>query len=642
MVKNSVLETFRMTFNFWFGVIYILITLSAMYLWYKREKANATHVNISNVSFNRLFTVVLPIAIIVLGAIIRLYKIGQIPLGLHQDEASIGYEAYILSAFGVDRDGNRFPIYPITYGSGGGSPLMIYLNVITTYLFGAGATTLRMLPAILGVLTLPVFFLLIRFMSKDSVKSSSSNLSLIQINGEYVWLPLVGLSVMAFCPWHVMLSRWSLDSNTVPFFVCTAMLFFVLGAYIQKDSTSFGNIETLFSSRDSKKRRSLKASVPSATLFYVLSAIFYALTLYCYGAATVLIPLHLLVITIFCAKTGRMTAFQFSIGILIFIIFSAPLGVFYAVNYFGLPEIITPFFTITAFTAKRSVFVSGSGFLKSIIINLITIIKNLSVGATSEQIVNLIPGYPPLFAFTFPVTLVGLVISAINAKRGRLSDVFMCSLFVPSLIFGLLVEEDITRMVFIFIPTIYYLTVGYIFIVSEFINVEKKATSNVVRTSAIVIKSIAPALFFVGAVFFMRTYFTDYNVKSAEAFMPGYGDACAYAESIAPSEGKIISTYEHLSAPFMIALYYTKTSPYEFLETVHYKDPNAEFRIADSFGKWTFGLPEDFEDSLSEYKKDGTVLVLHSSELEKYAITDDPGFEIHYFDNFAVVASPNK
>ncbi|MBE5844849.1 MAG: hypothetical protein E7302_11895 [Butyrivibrio sp.] len=62
-----------MTFNFWFGVIYILITLSAMYLWYKREKANATHVNISNVSFNRLFTVVLPISIIVLGAIIRLY-----------------------------------------------------------------------------------------------------------------------------------------------------------------------------------------------------------------------------------------------------------------------------------------------------------------------------------------------------------------------------------------------------------------------------------------------------------------------------------------------------------------------------------------------------------------------------------------
>ena len=630
-----------MTFNFYFGAIYIIIAISSLILWYRREKSNVSHVNISNVTFNRLYTLILPIAIIVLGAIIRLYRIGQLPSGLHQDEASIGYESYILSAFGIDRDGNRLPIYPITYGSGGGSPLMIYLNVITTYLFGAGVTTLRMLPAILGALTLPIFFLLLRFMSKDSVKSSS-NLSLMELNGEFVWLPLVGLSVITFCPWHVMLSRWSLDSNTAPFFICTSLLLFVLGAYTQKDATSFGNIDVLFSSKDSRKKRSLKASVPSATVCFALSAIFYALCLYDYGAATVIIPLHLIVISIYFLKTGRMTAFQLSLGILLFVIFTVPLGLFYAVNYFGLPQISTPLFTVTAFTAKRSIFVSGSGFFKSIIINFITIIKNLTVGNPEEQIVNLIPGFPPLFAFTFPVTVIGIVVSALGLKKGKLSDIFMFSLFIPAFIFGLLIEEDITRMVILFIPAIYFLTVGYIFVVTEFINIEKTAAKSSVKYFAYVTKAIAPALFFVGAAIFARAYFTQYNAVNSEAFMPGYGEACEYAESIVPSEGKILSTYEHLSAPFMIALYYTKTSPYEFYETVHYKDPNAEFRIADSFGKWTFGLPTDFENNISEYKKDGTVLILHSSEIEKYGFDKDEAFQLNYFGNFVVVAALNK
>ncbi len=630
-----------MTFNFYFGIIYIVIAISSLILWYKREKSNVSHVNISNVSFNRLYTIILPIAVIVLGTIIRLYRIGSIPLGLHQDEASIGYEAYILSVFGVDRDGNHLPIYPITYGSGGGSPLMIYLNVLTTYLFGAGVTTLRMLPAILGSLTLPIFFLLIRFMSKDSVKNNA-NLSLIQINGEFVWLPLVGLCVLTFCPWHVMLSRWSLDSNTAPFFICAAMLLFVLGAYTQKDSTSFRNIETLFSSKDSKKRRSLKASVPSATVFFALSAILYSLCLYDYGAATIIIPIHLIIISVYCLKTGRMTGFQMSLGILLFAIFSLPLGLFYAVNYFGLPAIATPLFTITTFTAKRSIFVSGSGFLGSIIVNLVTIIKNLSIGNAEEQIVNLIPGFPPLFAFTFPVTIAGIVVSAINLKRGKFSDVIMFSLFLPAFIFGLFIEEDITRMVIIFIPAIYFLTVGYIFVVSEFISIEKNAANKSVKYLAIVTKAIAPALFFVGAAIFARAYFTEYNGLNAEAFMPGYGEACAYANEAAGDDRKVISTYEHLAAPFMIALYYTKTSPYEFCETVHYKDPEAEFRIADSFGKWTFGLPDDFEGMISEYKKDGTVLILHSSEIDKYGFDENPDFELHYFESFAVVEALNK
>ena len=62
-----------------------------------------------------------------LGCFLRFYHLTTLPDGLNQDEASIGYEAFSLAFYGVDRYGNPFPVYPITWGSGGGSPLLIYL-----------------------------------------------------------------------------------------------------------------------------------------------------------------------------------------------------------------------------------------------------------------------------------------------------------------------------------------------------------------------------------------------------------------------------------------------------------------------------------------------------------------------------------
>ena len=332
-----------------------------------------------------------------------------------------------------------------------------------------------------------------------------------------------------------------------------------------------------------------------------------------------------------------MSELQITLGIILFLIVSIPLALFYAVNYFGLPEITTPYFTIGSFTAKRAVFVSGTGFAAAIINNLRIIILNLSTGNSSEQILSYIPGFAPLLSFTFPFTIVGIGVSACRLRKGEIIDVFMASIFVPSLLFGLFVEEDITRMVLIFMPVIYYLARGFIFTTSEFTEMEKRADKKSTQFAAVVLKSIAPAIFFVGATIFLNVYFTSYNSMSSDAFMPGYGDACAFAESVSKDDTHIYSTYEHVSAPFMVALYYTKTSPYDFVNTVHYKDPTAEFRIADSFGKWTFGLPEDFEQKITSYKEEGNIFVLHKSELDRYNISTENGYEIRYFADFVVV-----
>ena len=109
-----------------------------------------------------LINPVLMIVLILAGAALRLVSLGIIPHGLNQDEASIGYDAFTLAAYGMDRNGYVWPVYPITWGSGGGSPLMIYLAVLTTKLFGRSILSLRSTPAVLGVLTIPLFTLTVR------------------------------------------------------------------------------------------------------------------------------------------------------------------------------------------------------------------------------------------------------------------------------------------------------------------------------------------------------------------------------------------------------------------------------------------------------------------------------------------------
>ena len=204
----------------YYNIIATIITctaaISALFLYYHK-----THINYTlksdrcDASLRMSSKLIAPLIFIVLGTFFRFYRIGLLPNGLQQDEASIGYEAYCLANFGTDRNGYPFPVYPITWGSGGGSPLLIYLNVITTKLFGSNVFALRFVPAFLGSLTLVLFYLLLRKMWNERIA-------------------LAGLAVLALTPWHIVLSRWSLDSNTMPFWLCLATLLFVMAVRSQK------------------------------------------------------------------------------------------------------------------------------------------------------------------------------------------------------------------------------------------------------------------------------------------------------------------------------------------------------------------------------------------------------------------------
>ena len=89
------------------------------------------------------------LGLILLGAAVRLVWLGDVPLGLNQDEASIGYEAWALLEHGVDRHGYRYPVHFIAWGSGQNA-LYAYLAMPFIEFLGLNVVAVRLPQALLG------------------------------------------------------------------------------------------------------------------------------------------------------------------------------------------------------------------------------------------------------------------------------------------------------------------------------------------------------------------------------------------------------------------------------------------------------------------------------------------------------------
>ena len=568
-----------------------------------------------------------------LGCFLRFYHLTTLPDGLNQDEASIGYEAFSLAFYGVDRYGNPFPVYPITWGSGGGSPLLIYLTALSFKLFGVSIFVLRGTVAFFGCLTLPLFYLLVK-----EAKSSPTGLQSSPVG-------LLGMLLLAIAPWHILLTRWTLDYGLIPFTFGLAIL--VL----------------------------MKAARKKSTGLYVLASALAALNMYSYGSANIVIPAFLLLSVFFLMRGKILSIRQLFLCMLMFLLVCAPLFLFYFINVCKLPEIITPFFSVERFRSDHtaSVFLSFSDlFLRGEgIKNSKELLLYLSVGVENGEYYTYMPGYWTFYVFTFPVTLVGFVVSLKRMREGRREALFavqnkaanahsashslsgtvaaeeiVFAAFLASFLFGLTVRISINHIIMVYLPLLYYTVCGY----DAFMRVAAYSASG--KAGGLPGKFgrqlfLFPALtLWVGFLFFVRDYYGGrYNALCADSiFFRGYGEACVYAEGAGKKEADnssalIYSTNTNLISPFMIAVFYTRMPPATYVKTVHYKNLHSEFLVADAVGKFRFGLPEDIKERLKS-GADPNVYLLNRQEeqefLKEQGIADR--YEIHWCrDRYAVV-----
>ena len=139
----------------------------------------------------------LVVLLLAVGFALRFAALGSIPGGLNQDEASAGYDAWSILHYGIDRNGSSFPVLLIAWGSGQ-NVLYSYLSIPFIALFGLSAGSLRLIAALCGSLSLLLF-------RDAALRIRSREFSL--------W----ALAALAVNPWHMLLSRWALESNLLPF-----------------------------------------------------------------------------------------------------------------------------------------------------------------------------------------------------------------------------------------------------------------------------------------------------------------------------------------------------------------------------------------------------------------------------------------
>lgn len=510
--------------------------------------------------------------ILILGIFLRFYRLATLPEGFHQDEASNSYEAFAIANYGIDRNGYPYPIYPITFGSGGGNPLLIYTYALICKFIEPSVFSYRCIFATYGTLTLILFYFFLK-----------------KIHGNKA--AILGMGALAVMPWHVVLSRWGLDSNYIPFWCILILFLFLCANHTQK------------------------------THLYVITAILCAVILYCYGSATFVMPFFVLFACGYSLWTKRMTIKQLIYSGIGFLIFAFPIAIFYFINVFDLPAIVTPYFSFAKFTGNHtnSTFLAlDSTFPKAFLENIFHLLQMLTVGC-QDELWNYVPGYFTLYHFTFPVTFLGIyvsfkeVISDLKEKKYN-NHALMCCMFLGATIIALMMSQNINRIIFIFLPLIYFMIVGAISIGKY---------SRYLFACVIV-------LFGLGSFSFVKDYFTEYGTMSNYLFMKGYGDAIVYAESIRDEDDLIISTYENLASPFLTALLYSRTSPYDYLETAVYQGEGAEFTIATSFTHYIFGLPEDIEDE--KYRDD--IIIISNMEKERF---ENLGYKMTEFGNFTVL-----
>ncbi len=147
------------------------------------------------------------IAITLLAAFLRFYRLNDFPPALYLDEA---WDAY--DAVRVLRTGS---LYVLFGGSNGREPLMIHLQALAFLLFGPNAWALRLVPAIVGTLTVPATY------------RAAAELFGGAKRGKWVGVLAAGMLAVSF--WHVDVSRLSPRVIFVPLFGVPAVWAFLRG-----------------------------------------------------------------------------------------------------------------------------------------------------------------------------------------------------------------------------------------------------------------------------------------------------------------------------------------------------------------------------------------------------------------------------
>lgn len=294
-----------------------------------------------------------------IGILARLILIGQVPYGLNQDEASAGYEAWSILNYGIDRHGISYPVHLIAWGSGQNIAYSWFCMPFIT-LFGLSEFTVRLPMALIGCVSVVLFYFFL------------DNVTPLPNHRKYV---LFGTLLFAICPWHIMKSRWGLESNLFPDLVLWGS--FCLSIFCRKHSGGTGYLYAAF--------------------------VIFGFSAYSYGTSYCFLPFFVLPLLFYLLRTKRITLRQGILALVLLTLVALPIILFVLINTFQLSPLQLGPFTIPRLYQNRHTEVT-SVFYGNILLNSL---KNffLALGVMFFQHDSLPWNATHLFGILYPVTL---------------------------------------------------------------------------------------------------------------------------------------------------------------------------------------------------------------------------------------------
>ncbi len=346
--------------NYATTIIAIIIVLHVLYGEIIQKKAER-YINNENYNWQpnekqmRIFVCIL----LVCATALRMWKLGQVPEMMNQDSALAAIEAKALWLHGTDRFGMRYPVYFVAWGFSQMSVLMSYLMIPFFELFGMSELTIRIPCFFMSVIGLAVLYLLCK---KIFGKMSA----------------LVILALAAVNPWHFAQSRWALDANLLPHFFILGVFFLCKGIKLHK--------------------------------YLYVSMVFFALCHYCYAVSLYIVPLYLLILSIYYLHKKAVSIKQVLVSLCIYLLISLPFYVAMLINTFGYPTIETPWFTIPyceASTRMGDVLFFSSDIAGQLVRNIKAFVS-LVVFQDIGKIWHGVPGFGTMYYAMVPFTFVGI------------------------------------------------------------------------------------------------------------------------------------------------------------------------------------------------------------------------------------------
>lgn len=461
----------------------------------------------------------LPFLILFIGAVARLAFLGSVPHGMHQDESFVAWNAFAIFHEQMDSAGHIFPVYMADWGDGH-SALYVWLTLPLLAMNSGhiNAFIARLPQAIVGICTLLAVYGIV----KRTVNEK---------------LALISMFLLAICPWHIMMCRWGLDANLAPGFLMFGLYFFIRGL--------------------SDKR------------FFLLSALFYGLTLYAYAVIWPIVPFLLLlqILYAFCHKKVNFNRYTIGSAVLLFIM-ALPLLTFILVNSGVIAEVKLPFLTIPVMGGYRGDEVAFD--LHRMWSNFRTTLSLLWHQNTGAPYDILLP-WGLFFDIGRIFIFVGAIALTVHSLRTLISKKYDTSVFIFIQLLGgglcsILVTAVLHQINALYIPLILCEGYGVYWLLNLFAKWHKKMHA----ATGIVITAIY--LFcFAG---FEYDYYTDYKELADAYFGAGLKECVNFATETCKENGLSTITVEK-GAQWPRLLLYTETKPSEYLESVVYDVPPA-------------------------------------------------------------------